>query len=115
MSALEVLQSCPPQRKALLDSLGVVDPANTNIMYFDLAHSTPRLHHHIAFQIQVQTKGTTIHHCVVDEGASTCIMSLNYWRALGSPALVPSGSMLKSFDAHTSKPHGIILVFPNEL
>ena len=106
MSALEVLQSCPPQRKALLDSLGAVDPADTNILHFDLAHSAPRLHHRIAFQIQVRTKDTVIHHCVVDEGASTCIMSLNYWKALGSPVLVPSGSMLKAFDAHTFKPHG---------
>ncbi len=29
--------------------------------------------------------------------------------------LVPSGSMLKAFNAHTFKPHGIILVFPIEL
>ena len=53
MSTLEVLQSCPPQQKALLDSLGAVDPADTNIIHFELAYSTPRLHHRIAFQIQV--------------------------------------------------------------
>ena len=76
MLALEVLQSFPMQRKALLDSLGEINPRDSNIIHFNVAHSMQKLHHRISFQIQVQNKGTTIHHCVVDEGASTCIMSL---------------------------------------
>ena len=49
MSALEVLQSFPTPRKALLDSLGAVDPTDTNFIHFHLAYSTLRLHHRIAF------------------------------------------------------------------
>ena len=112
MSTLEFFQCCPTQRKALLDYLGAIDPLDSNIIHFDLAHSKQKLHHRIAFQIQMKTKGTTIHHCVVDEGASTCIISLTCWKALGSPTLVPSGGMLKALDAHTFKPHKIILAFP---
>ena len=43
MSALEVLQSCPKQWKALLYALGAVDLADTRMMAFDLDKATPRL------------------------------------------------------------------------
>jgi hypothetical protein len=39
-------------------------------------------------------------------------MSLSCWRALGSLELVPLNTMLKAFDGHTFKPHGIIATFP---
>nr|KUM49932.1 hypothetical protein ABT39_MTgene3160 [Picea glauca]QHR89049.1 hypothetical protein Q903MT_gene3068 [Picea sitchensis] len=48
MSALEVLQSCPTQRKALLLAIG-----GSSIITFDTDYSKPRLSHQIAFQIQV--------------------------------------------------------------
>ena len=48
---------------------------------------------------------------VVDEGAPTCVMSLSYWKGIGSPEIVPSQSMLKAFDGHVFKPHGIVLAF----
>ena len=35
MSALEVLRSCPSQRKALLQAIGVVDSADTSLLSFD--------------------------------------------------------------------------------
>jgi hypothetical protein len=44
----------------------------------------------------------------VDEEASTYVMSLSYWKGLGSPEIVPSQSMLKAFDGHVFKPHGIV-------
>ena len=53
MSALEVLQSCPKQRKALLSALGAVDPIDTRMMAFDLDKATPRLPSMVAFQIPV--------------------------------------------------------------
>ena len=31
---------------------------------------------------------------------------------VGSPAIVPSQSMLKAFDGHVFKPHGIVPSFP---
>ena len=48
----------------------------------------------------------------MDEGASICVMSLSYWKGLGSPKIVPSQSMLKAFDGHVFKPHGIFPSFP---
>ena len=35
MSTLEVLQSCPTQRKALLSSIGAIDPNDTGLIMFD--------------------------------------------------------------------------------
>jgi hypothetical protein len=49
MSALEVLQSCPAQRKALLKSIGGIDPTDTNLIIFDLEDNIPRLPPHLAF------------------------------------------------------------------
>jgi hypothetical protein len=41
MSALEVLQSCPTQRKALLKAIGGIDPMDTNLIIFDLEDHIP--------------------------------------------------------------------------
>ena len=51
MSALEVLQSCPTQRKELLKAIGAIDPTDTNLIIFDLEDHIPRLPHQLAFQI----------------------------------------------------------------
>jgi hypothetical protein len=80
MSALEVLQSCPYQRKALLTSLGSTETCNSGTIMLDTTDLKPHLPYHIAFQIVVAhpTKIFTqnIFRTVVDEGASTCVMSL---------------------------------------
>ena len=52
---------------------------------------------------------------MVYEGASTCIMSTSCWKAIGSLELIPSNNVLKAFDGHTFKPHGIITALPIEL
>jgi hypothetical protein len=52
---------------------------------------------------------------MVDEGASTCIMSISCWKALGSPKLDTSATLLKAFDGHMFHPHGIITTLPIEL
>ena len=44
---------------------------------------------------------------VVDEGASTCVMSLTCWKTIGSPKSVPSTTLLTVFDGHSHRPHGI--------
>lgn len=75
MSTLEVLQSFPSQRKALLSAIRGIDLANSSLLTFDLENFTPRLPHQIALIIQVRINGLKIHRAVVDEGASTCIMS----------------------------------------
>jgi hypothetical protein len=82
MSALEVLQSCPTQRKALLKAIGGIDPTDMNLIIFDLEDHIPRLPHQLDFQIQVIVETKNICRTIVDEGASTCIMSITCWKAL---------------------------------
>jgi hypothetical protein len=52
---------------------------------------------------------------VVDEGASTCMMSLVCWKAIGQPVLSFSPTLLTSFDGHSFRPNGIIPSFPMQL
>ena len=52
---------------------------------------------------------------VIDEGASTCVMSLGRCKDLGSPTLKPSHTILKAFDGHSFSPNGLITAFPIEL
>jgi hypothetical protein len=49
MSSLEVLQSCPTQRKALLKDIGGIDPTDTNLIIFDLEDHIPRLPPQLVF------------------------------------------------------------------
>jgi hypothetical protein len=60
ISALEVLQSCPTQRKALLKAIGGIDPTDTNFIIFDLEDHIPRLPPQLAFQIQVIVENKNI-------------------------------------------------------
>ena len=98
MSALEVLQSCPTQRKFLFFAIGAVYVQDSNLIIFDLENSTPRLPHQMAFQIPVLVKNRPIFRTVIDEGASTCIMSIQCWKSLGSPILNQFSTILKAFD-----------------
>ena len=45
MSALEVLQSCPSQQKALLSTIIKIDPADSSLLSFNLESFVPRLLH----------------------------------------------------------------------
>ena len=107
MSALEVLQSFPKQQKALLFALGAIDLADTRMMAFDLDKATLRLPSTVTFQIPISVQTITIHRCVIDEGASTCIMSNNLWQKLGAPELKPSLITLRAYDGHPSTPVGL--------
>jgi hypothetical protein len=98
MSVLEVLQTCPTQWKSLLSALGAVDPADTRLITFDLDSGEPRLPTLVAFQIPVKIWNITVHRCIIDEGASTCIMSKTVWQKLGSPELIPSAITLRAYD-----------------
>jgi hypothetical protein len=87
MSSLEVLQTCPTQWKALLKSIGGIDLMDTNLIIFELEDHIPRLPPQLTFQIQVIVSDKNICQTVIDEGASTCAMSLACWKAIGSPSL----------------------------
>jgi hypothetical protein len=77
MSALEVLQSCPIQWKALLKSIGGINPTDTNLIIFYLEDHIPRLPPQLSFQIQVIVSEKNIFRIVIDEDASMCVMSIN--------------------------------------
>jgi hypothetical protein len=102
MSSLEVLQSCPAQRKALLTDLGSTETCNPGTIMLDTTDLKSRLPYHVAFQIVVahpmKIFTRNIFRTVVDEGASTCVMSLACWKAIGHPALSPSPTLLTAFD-----------------
>jgi hypothetical protein len=59
--------------------------------------------------------GKDIFQNMVDEGTLTCIMSITCWRAIGSPKLETSATLLKSFDGHMFHPHTIITALPIDL
>src|SRR5882757_9400909 len=91
MSALEVLQSCPAQRDTLLAALGNMDSSSL-MAKFHLSNVKIRLPYHVSLSIDVIHGGKTIGRAVVDEGDSTCVISLSCWKALGSLELVLSNT-----------------------
>jgi hypothetical protein len=115
MSVLEVLQMCPTQWKSLLSAMGAVDPADTRLITFDLDSCEPHLPDAVAIQIPVKIRNITIHRCIIDEGASTCIMSKNVWQKLDSPELLPSTITLRAYDGRPSSPEGLFQNVPVEL
>ena len=82
----------------------------------DTTDLKPRLPYDVAFQIVVahptKTFTRNIFCTVVDEGASTCVMSLACWKAIGQPELSSSPTLLTAFDGRSFRPHGIIPSFP---
>ena len=84
-------------------------------MTFNLSDVKIRLPYHVALSIDVIHGGKTIERTVVDEGASTCVMSLSCWKDLGSPELVPSNTLLTAFDGRSFRPHGIRPTFEIKL
>ena len=90
ISAMEVLQYCPAQRKEPLSSNKDVDPSDTMVITLELDQSTCRIPSKVLFQIKVTAHGKNIFQTIVNEGTSTCVMSFKFWQALGSPTLVQS-------------------------
>lgn len=98
MSALEVLQTFPTQRKCLISTLGTIYLANSHLLVFDLDKDIPQLASIVSFHILVLVQKINIHHCIFNEGASTCIMSKSIWKKLGFPKLKPSNNTLREYD-----------------
>jgi hypothetical protein len=95
--------------------LGAVDPTDTRLITFDLDSCEPRLLALVAIQIPVKIRNITVHQCIIDEGASTCIMSKTVWQKLGSPELIPSAITLRAYDGRPSSPEGLFQNVPVEL
>jgi hypothetical protein len=98
MFALEVLQHCPSQCRILLVSIGDVDLESSNHIMFNLENYASRLSHQLAFPVDVVFHNQQIHRTILDEGASTCVMSLACWKGLKSFALNKYPMMLHTFD-----------------
>jgi hypothetical protein len=119
MSAQEVLHSFPSQRKVLLSALGAAEPTNLGSIFFDTSNVKPHFPYNVTFQIVVFYTMKLLTHNIfctmVDEGASTCVMSLACWKAIGKPKLSLLPTFLTVFDDFSFRPHGIILSFPMQL
>jgi hypothetical protein len=115
MSVLEILQTYPTSWKSFLSSLGTVDLADTRLITFDLDCGEPHLPALVDFQIPVKIWNIIVHQCIIDEGASTCIMSKNVWQKLGSPEIIPSAITLRFYDGQPSSLEGIFQNFLVEL
>ena len=99
---------------ALLAALGSMDSSSL-MAKFHFSNVKILLPYHVALSIDVVHGGKTIGRVVVDEGSSTCVMSLTCWKALGSLELVPSNTLLTAFDGRSFCPHGILLAFEIKL
>ena len=115
MSDLEVLQTCPTQRKNLLTSLGAMDPENSNIITFKLDDFKMGLSHQLYFLITAKIAGKTIRRTILDEGASTSVMCLSYWRAIESLEINCSPTTLKAFDGGIFQTYVLLLAIHVEL
>ena len=91
-----------------MSAIGGIDPTDSNLVIFNHTGYVPQLPVELEFSIQVNVLNHLVHCIIIDEGASTCIMSLNCWKSLGSPRLSQSSTTLKAFNGRTYKPCGII-------
>ena len=108
MSALEVRQSCPLQRKALFSALGVNDDNSSFIIKFETMGLEPRLPYYVSLLIHVECLNMNVEHTVIDEGTAASVMSLSCWKGLGSPELSQYATMLTSFYGRSFWPQGIL-------
>ena len=77
MSTLEVLQSCPSQRKVFLSALGVNDDNSSSVIKFETVGLQPRLPYYVSLLIHVECLNMTIKLTVIDEGVFASVMYLS--------------------------------------
>ena len=97
MFALEVLQTCRPQRKALFSALGVSDDNSSTMIKFETMGVQPFFPYYVSLLIQVECLNMIVKCTVIDEGVASSVMSLSCWNGLGSPKLSQSATMLTYF------------------
>ena len=95
--------------------LRFMDTENSNVHTFKLENVKSRISHQLAFQISMKVNRKKIHHTILDEGASTSVMSLSCWRAIGSPKINRSPTTLKDFDGRGFQPYGLLPAIHVEL
>jgi hypothetical protein len=82
---------------------------------FNLNNYASRLSHQLYFQVDVVVHNQQIHRTILDEGASTCVMSLACWKGLKLPTLNKSPMMLRTFDGRVFHAHGLLQSLPIQL
>jgi hypothetical protein len=87
--------------------LGEVDIADNRLITFDLDNGEPRPPSLVDFYIPIKIWNITIHQCIINEVASTCIMSKLVWKRLISPEVIPSVITRRTYDDRPSYPKGI--------
>jgi hypothetical protein len=102
---------CPSHRNALLSTLGALDLCGLKVIKFDIMNVKTCLPYHMAFQVHVEYTKITIKNTVIDEGTTTCMMYLTCWKAISSPTLSQSMTILAAFDGHSFRPHDILPTF----
>ena len=115
MLVLDVLQNCPSQKQVFLSAISGIYPTDSNLVVFNHTSYVPQIPTELEFSIQVNFLNHLVHCTIIDEGASMCIMSLNYCKSLGLPHLSKSSTTLKAFEECTYKPCGIINNLHDEL
>ena len=80
-----------------------MDLESSNIINFKLDDFKSRISHQLTFQLSMKAIGKIIHHTILDEGASTSVMSLSCLRAIGSPEINHSPTTLNALDGHGFK------------
>ena len=82
----------------MLTALVSLDPDNTDLIHFNVKNYKSSIPHKISFQIIMKVVKNKVFRTVIEEGASTSVLSLSCWKAIGSPKLVTSPMTLKAFD-----------------
>jgi hypothetical protein len=101
----------------LLEQGGIILTSRTpspspRMVYFDWNDLVePHLPSSAPFQIRVELNSKNIYRCIVDEGASTSILSSLTWKALCSPELVSPSHELLDFDRCPGEYLGILPQF----
>ena len=107
MSALEVIHTCPPQRKALFFALGVGDDSSSSMIKFKTHGIQPRFPYYVSLLIHVECLNNTIMCIVIDEGVASSMMYLACWKGLGYLTLSKYVNILNAFDGISFQLHGI--------
>jgi hypothetical protein len=94
--------------KDIVKAIGGINPTDTKLTIFDLEDHIPRLPPQLEFQIQVVVENKNIFRTIIDEGASTCVMSVTCWKSIGSPVLTESQNTIKYFNGTRFKPYGVL-------
>jgi hypothetical protein len=89
ISSLKVLQSCLAQNTTFIYAIRSTDAFRSQLISFDPYNVKPHHPYHIPFHIQVVDSMKNSFRMVINEGASTRVMLLSCWKAIGSLELTP--------------------------